>query len=242
MAQHYNEHPTIAQLSAYLDQELTTDELALYATHVHTCQACQSELVDLRFMATLLHNMPQVEVPRSFVLPTNLIVLPTTPVSETQPSRQGRSFMKRTLRTLSTLAAVIGLFFILAGALTSLPGSGNNSPAITTAPYVNSTHTPIQGSSTASNILTPLATATKHAEQPTLTRTANQARTPPATANTSPSQTPTFGSGVDTQQPNLPAVLDPGQSTGRLSIGVILLLLGMLGILWTRRSQHTPTP
>lgn len=240
MAQHNNEHLTMTQLSAYLDQELASGELALCTAHLHTCQPCQATLADLRLTSTLLHEMPQVEVPRSFVLPVNLVMLPTTPASEEQymrPASRGQYIVKRSLRALSTIAAVIGLVFILAGALATVSHGGNY--AVTTAApqfSSNTAHTAAQGSST------PRATPNIQAEQPSLTRTPAQTPTPQATPSNSPTKTPaSLTSTGDNPPPSgLQSALDPSQPVGRLSIGLILLLLGILGILGTRRSQHAP--
>jgi putative zinc finger protein len=233
----------MAQLSAYLDQELAPDEITLCATHLHTCQPCQSLLADLRLTTALLHQLPQVEVPRSFVLPTNLVVLPTTPASRApQSARQayrGQSLVKRTLRTLSTIAAIVGLFFILAGVLTTMTiaHTGGTNTATLQAPNTGTAPNLAQRSLTAPSDLTPPLTPSRRTEQPSLTHTPDQVRTPQPTAT----HTPAFGQAGDSQQPGLPSVLDPSQPTGRLSIGSILLLLGILGILWTRRWQHAPT-
>ena len=116
MVQHNNAHLTIAQLSAYVDKELAPEELALCEAHIQICQPCQAALADLRLTSTLLNGMPMVEVPRSFTLPTNMIVLPETPAASKaqtrQPERLGR-VLRRTLRTLSTVAAVLGLKLLL---------------------------------------------------------------------------------------------------------------------------------
>ncbi len=243
MAQHNNKHLTMTQLSAYLDQELAFDELALCTTHLHTCQPCQATLADLRLTSTLLHEMPMVEVPRSFVLPVNLAMLPTTPASEEQyvqhmrPASRGQYIVKRSLRALSTIAAVIGLVFILAGALATVSHGGNYAVTTAAPPFSSNTaHTAAQGSST------PRATPNRPAEQPSLTRTPAQTPTPQATPSNSPTKTPASVTSTGDNPPpsGLPSALDLGQPIGRLSIGLILLLLGILGILGTRRSQHTP--
>ncbi|MEO7020124.1 MAG: zf-HC2 domain-containing protein [Ktedonobacteraceae bacterium] len=238
MAQHNNEHLTMTQLSAYLDQELASGELALCTAHLHTCQPCQATLADLRLTSTLLHEMPQVEVPRSFVLPVNLVMLPTTPASEEQymrPASRGQYIVKRSLRALSTIAAVIGLVFILAGALATVSHSSNSASTMM-APAQNVAHTAAQGSST------PRATPNRPAEQPSLTRTPAQTPTPQATPSNSPTKTPASLTNTGDNPPpsGLQSALDPSQPVGRLSIGLILLLLGILGILGTRRSQHAP--
>lgn len=238
MIQDQHEHLTTAQLSAYLDQELAPDEIALCATHMQTCQRCQTALADLRFTSALLHSIPQVEVPRSFVLPTNLVVLPTTPAGVSEaPHLRRYTFVKRTLRTLSTIAAVIGLLLILAGALTTIPHNINTSTAALPAPPANTGHVAAQGSSTVSRLQTPLATPDKRTEPTTLTRTPEQTFTPQATPGNGTTTTSTPNS-TSNGPPGPPLTLDPTQPAGRLSLGAVLLLLGILGLLWTRRLQR----
>ena len=62
-------HPTIEQLSAYLDGQLSSGELSECDTHVETCQQCQQMLAELRETVALLHALPQPTLPRSFTLP-----------------------------------------------------------------------------------------------------------------------------------------------------------------------------
>lgn len=236
MAQHNHEHLTWTQLSAYLDQELPASEMDQCTTHMHTCQSCQAALADLRLTSALVRSMPQVEVPRSFVLPTNLAALPVTPTHGVQQTRR-LSFATRTLRAVSTLAAVLGLILLLTGALTVLPHSNSPSIATNSVPAsVNATHNPTQGSATTSRLHTPSATPSKHIDLPTLTRTPDQTPIP-----TSTSATPALSSPTSTQPPSSPLTLDLTQSTGRLDLGAILLLFGILGLFWAHRIQPRST-
>ncbi|MGH2481318.1 MAG: hypothetical protein ACRDHW_16820, partial [Ktedonobacteraceae bacterium] len=203
---------------------MAPDELALCATHVQTCQPCQAALADLQLTSDLLNGLPQVEVPRSFALPTNLVVLPTTPRSTTQHTRRSsRSIARSALHTLSTIAAVIGLIFLLAGTFALVPHSNTTARPVTSVP-----HTATQaGSATAHQQLPPAATPETrtgpdgNGNTPTLTST--------HIASRNPSQTPVTGPAPRTAQEQLPAVLNHGQADGRLSIGSALLLLGLLG-------------
>ncbi len=234
MAQHNDEHLTITQLSAYLDQEMALDELELCAAHVQTCQPCQAALTDLRLTSNLLSEMPQVEVPRSFALPTTFIVLPVTPTSEERSARKqgrGQYIARRTLRALSTIAAVIGLVFILVGALSTMSYTNHN--ATTMAPSNAAQHTASQAPTAPHQKLkpnTPATHSTTNAGSSTLTPT------PQPTANGN--QTGIANGNVHPSRPTLPSVLDPGQPQGQLSIGSALLLLGILGLLWTRRHKR----
>lgn len=235
MGQHSNEHLTTAQLSAYLDKELTRDELVLCEAHLQTCPRCRAALADLRVTSALLHGMPQVDVPRSFVLPANLAALPVTPArSESRAIQPMRSqyVIKRSLRALSTLAAVVGLLFILFGAVSSLSrgGYGMNSAVMAPSNSAGQEATPPSASGTPNSTL-PSERATAQAALARATARAQRQQTPVAT--------PTAPAPAESPGPQIspPAVLDLGQPEGRLSIGAALLVLGILGVLLTRRSR-----
>lgn len=234
MGQHSNEHLTIAQLSAYLDKELSRDELALCDAHLQSCPQCQAVLADLRITSALLHRMPQVEVPRSFVLPSNLAVLPAAPARSEprrlQPTRS-QYVVKRSLRALSTLAAVVGLLFILFGAISTLPHGGYATSGAVMAP---------ENGAAGSKSGTPSLAGTHKSTSPYEHETVQAQATARAQHQQEPTATPTASAPVEPQAPqtNLPAVLNLGQPEGRLSIGAALLVLGILGVLLTRRSRR----
>ena len=239
MAQHSNEHLTMAQLSAYLDNELTKDELALCDAHLQTCPQCQTVLADLRVTSMLLHRMPQVDVPRSFVLPPHIAVLPAA--SERQESRRMQSprySIRRSLRALSTLAAVIGLVFILVGALSTLPHGGYATSTAANAPLskgASSSRSTTSSPSGTYTSATPPEHATLQGANANATAQARHQQTPA----TIPAATPNASAPGERPGPQAgpPAVLDLGQTEGRLSIGAALLVLGILGVLLTRRSR-----
>lgn len=237
MAQHSNEHLTIAQLSAYVDKELAADELALCDAHLRACQLCQGALADLRLTSALLRGMPREQAPRSFVLPINIAVLPETPAHEERQSLRPRSshyIVRRTLRALSTLAAVVGLVFFLAGALSALPHGGGMA--------VNSSATS-SGASIAPQTATrvPSSSATKAAPSVQDTQPAANARTPTPTPVPTPAShlaQATSQAGINQTTEPPPAVLDLGRPEGRLSIGSALFLLGLLGVVLARRPRN----
>jgi anti-sigma factor RsiW len=241
VAQHSNEHLTTAQLSAYLDKELAPGELALCDAHLQTCQICQSMLADLRLTSAMLRNLPQAEVPRSFVLPTNIAVLPQRPARAEQQTHQparSRSIWKSTLRSLSTLAAVLGLLFLLVGALSALPfpHSGANSSVMAPSNSQGLSQPASAQSSVVAGHVPPSVQQTNVAAgraSPSVQQTPDNIPTP-ANAQTPGEkvlQTPN-------QQPTPPAILDIGTPEGRLGIGAILLLLGIFGAFLTRRSKY----
>jgi hypothetical protein len=60
-------------LSAFVDQQLSTDDLARARAHLETCADCQERLDGFRSVATLLRQLPEVEPPRDFALGLRLV-------------------------------------------------------------------------------------------------------------------------------------------------------------------------
>lgn len=245
VAQQNDGHLTIEQLSAFLDKQLSPEEKAVFHAHLRTCERCQGMLADLRQTVGILHALPQVEVPRSFVLPAGITPVqePTVrPVQTVQPAAnvvpisRGRgkplSTLRRTVRVMGSIAAVIGIFLLLSSVITGLPhpGVGGGSTS----------------SSTGSSTLAPRSAAQTHgALAPTPSsqnsRTPSTSKvvpngTPKASTSTpapQPSPTPTAQPGKSVQPPA--PILDLTTSLGRAGIGAILLVIGILGLLSTRR-------
>lgn len=247
MAQYSNEHLTIAELSAYIDEELTPAELALCDAHIQSCQPCQAALADLRLTSALLASMPQVAVPRSFALPTNLVLLPETPavigsktVSRVSPATP--TFLRRALRPVSTLVALLGILLFLIGAFSAFPHFATSNSAAT----MSSGSMPRAASAPAKPTPVPTVLLTN---TPSLQHLSPEARTPYATVQLTPTPvltpviTPANHNATQNQDQNqppthqleVPAVVDPGQPAGRMSIGAALLLLGILGAIVARR-------
>ena len=59
---------TRSKLSEYLDDCLTPQEWRNLEQHLEECEACRQEFKLLRATVNLLHQVPQVPVPRSFAL------------------------------------------------------------------------------------------------------------------------------------------------------------------------------
>src|SRR5207302_4912786 len=117
-------HLITGQLSAYLDKQLTPQEQAAIDAHISTCPPCQQALVELRSTVALLRAMPSVDVPRSFTLPAPIRPVPVQAarVNTEPPRRQPVPHyrLRRAVRAVSTLAAVLGFLFILSGFLTNV--------------------------------------------------------------------------------------------------------------------------
>lgn len=239
MAHIHNEHLTTGQLSAAFDKQLSPQEQAFFDAHISACQQCQSRLSDLRLTAALLHALPEEEVPRSFVLPANITILPDrtmrqdTPVTSLpQRQRQQRSFLRRSVRIVSTLAAVLALCFIISGMLPLLyTGTGNSAT-----------------STSSGNAMAPLnrTAATPGAHQPSSafpsegssvtkspTETA-QSLSPKATATVPSSSDHSANSGQNFANP---LAIDLSQPVVRLGIGVLVLAVSIIVLIVTRRRR-----
>jgi len=55
-------------LSPYIDGEMEAGAAERLEAHLAACEGCHLELQQLRAMAAALHDLPQVELPRSFTL------------------------------------------------------------------------------------------------------------------------------------------------------------------------------
>jgi len=244
VAQLHDEHLTIEQLSAFFDKQLSPGEQAVFDAHLSTCQQCRQNLSDLRLTVALLRAMPEEEVPRSFVLPSRL-----APISE-QSVRQDRmvrpipqkqhtwlNTLRRSVRTVSTIAALLALLCIISGIMPSLHfGGGETASSTMSAPA---------SSSMAAHKNEPLTKTPKAQETPavqnaqgveTKTPTPIVTHSPTPTARVESNTNPSTGSPAE-QGPTVPPELDPGQPIGRLSIGALLLVLGIIGLIFTRRRR-----
>jgi anti-sigma factor RsiW len=62
-------HATAELLSAYLDRQVEAGEGDVVDAHLMTCKTCSAELAGLEALRTLLRALPEVQPPRSFMLP-----------------------------------------------------------------------------------------------------------------------------------------------------------------------------
>lgn len=259
MTKHNDNHLTTEELSALLDEQLSEQEQAECDAHLKTCQQCRLALAELRQTVSLLRALPQPELPRSFVLPTNVsyiqehrerddnIGTPTSVAAIQTPGEQERRrqrartvTLRRSTRILSLIAAVIGLFILVPGVFAILPRFTNNASTASTsggsstvsAPRSNTsntTHNPTTGTTHA----TPSATAQK-TSAPGIAGIGTVG--PRATPTAAP--TPTSTKNTNTQ-PALALPL-PNLSTplGQQEVGFTLLVLGIIGLLLTRRRRN----
>ncbi|HEU5229806.1 MAG TPA: hypothetical protein VFU49_18450 [Ktedonobacteraceae bacterium] len=233
---HNDWHLTTEELSALLDGQLSSEEQA--QQHLNTCKQCQLRLADLRQTVQLLHALPQPHLPRSFTLPVSDAVV--TPISAHRDSGVGRlnsqpapqlrrrarsGYMRTTMRTLSTLAAVLGIVFLLSTALPFAQGNPAAAPSTSfgSAPANTAAATKDQ-SQTGQGAL-----ATKTAPQTTLTP---RAVTPRATATpeTTAHAFPLSGTPVH-------PLIDLNNAGERALLGLALLILGILSLILLSRRR-----
>jgi hypothetical protein len=254
-----DQHLTTELLSAFLDQQLTREEQASCSTHLQDCKPCQSVLDELRQTANLLRSLPQLEVPRSFTLPAdfNITFYPKpdyyndqmghtvetqTDGKKEQQVEQSTTILprklpvplRRTLRTISALAAVVGLFFVLSGLITT-PQAGVHTSAMPTFDSAKSSasaqsqqppQTAAHGTND-NNVLGPTSTPA--------VQTVNTPEPQPISTQKSPA-----GTNSTVTWPIL-FFPDFNQPEVRLLIGILLAILGSIGfiLLAQRQKQRT---
>ena len=261
MAQEH--HLTIEQLSAFLDRQLSPQEQAECNIHLQRCPQCQSSLAELHQTVSLLHTLPQPELPRSFVLPARTLSIAerserqapsVTPITHSR-SRSWQTYLRRSTRVISTIAAVLGILFIMSSLLTTLlilphGGAASTTSAPVVSPVQSLSPMPSSASSQFSNAAGPGQNPTSPVRNPRGPTTNDQAETNTLTPGPTPvnkiipAPRPTpNGRQEYTQTQSVPPILDLSMPMGRTVAGFILLILGILGVFLTRRRPaRTPIP
>jgi hypothetical protein len=239
VAKKQDEHLTNEQLSASFDKQLSPQEQAVFDAHISTCQQCQMKLSDLRLTAALLHALPEEEVPHTFVLPGSLSNIPNRTIRHDAPyttisqrHRTQKSMLRRSIRVVSTLAAVLALCFIISGILPLGYSSVGNS-ASTTA------------SSNASGSVHPtLTTPGVQQSNGEIPPKGSTAATPPTEKAHSLSRTATATTPSNSDHSTIPGpshtippAIDLSQPITRLGIGVVVLAVSIIGLIITRRRR-----
>jgi hypothetical protein len=237
-----DQHLTTEQLSTLLDQQLTPEEQAYCSAHLAECEQCQDMLDNLQQMVNLLQSLPQLEVPRSFALPADFKITQITSDGNRQqqadqsiatPPRRLPTPLRRTLSTVSALVAVIGLFFALSGFVAIFQPSASMSAV----PMANSTNSSAgsqiqQAPQTKSQITKGNDNNTADFSTPTV-----QATNKPQPQSLSTPSSPTGTNSTATW--SILSFLDFNQSGVRLSIGILLIILGGMGfILFAQRLKQ----
>lgn len=247
-------HLTPEQLSAFLDKQLAPTEQALLNTHLASCAHCQRVLADVRATVALVRALPMPAVPRSFTLPGNIapfpiqpasLVSPVSPVAQEagQPVRAGAQaqrppaslkVMRRNLRLISAIAACLGLLFVLSG-LSGFIYNAVSLPELSSSGSTSNTNSATVPRSTPNIIGTraPVRTGTGTGTGPT-SQTPAPRPTPTPTSTGLTTRPPETPGG----RPALPSFLDPGTTLGRLSLGLALVVLGIIGLFVSSRLQR----
>jgi hypothetical protein len=186
-----------------------------------------------------LHALPEEEAPRSFVLPENLSFVPEQTIQQIPvPQKQRVRFntLRRSIRVVSTLAAVLALFFIISGILPFMNFGGSGSTSTATSSSTSGEASTVHSAANTPGIhettnVRPQESAATTTPTPIPTQTLSPTRATPSKTNS--------GIQPTNQGPSIPSVLDPGQSAGRISLGVLLLVLGIIGLIITRRRRVT---
>ena len=267
-----DQHLTTEQLSTLLDStdfssteviESDQDNLADLQLHLSGCELCQQELAELRQTVALLRALPQPKLPRSFALPAGIQQSPAhtasvTPSSKrptTIPGKQRRTKRTTTLRiimqTVSGLAAVVGILFVLSSLFNVIPflSSSNNGGNGITGPYRSS------GIDRNGSLVTPDTADTNASDerQNNAQRGDAKQQTQPSTtsaATVSPQPTQS-AKGVSSTQPDYQSIAQPSNTLqdiplfilsaqGRMGTGILLFLLGACGFSYFK--QHTKVP
>jgi anti-sigma factor RsiW len=160
----------------------------------------------------------------------------------TRKGRSWQSYLRSSTRVISTIAAVLGIFIVTSTLLLSLPhggastassGSAVNAPAFSSASDQAATQRTqvAQPPSAAGPAHNPHGTATS--AQPGISSTpVNNASPAPVPE---PQTAPPNGQQSSAPAPSVPLILDVSMPEGRIGIGFILLILGVLGMVFTRR-------
>jgi hypothetical protein len=244
----HTSHLTTEQLSAFLDQQLSAQEQSTCQTHLHTCQHCQQQLTELEQTVLLMCSLPQVPLPRSFVLPIESTVqsksLAIAGNAAPKTAKQAHNrvlllprYARTTMRIASALVAVLGLLFTLSGLLTIVfPNAAKplvSAPSGKIVQVRTSLPTPIPamvsvGAAPPSDVLS--KGEANHSPIPFPSDEKLVGAAPPSdvlnkdgatlSSSTAQKQTPSHVPATSQQ------FFDPSTPEGHLSIGLLLLILG----------------
>lgn len=242
MPQTHNEHLTTEQLSASFDKQLSPQEQAVFDAHISTCQQCQNKLSDLRLTAALLHALPDEEVPRSFVLPGSISIATDQTIRQDAPftaiprrHRAQRPGLRRSIRIVSTLAAVLALCFIISGILPLIYNGVGNSATTTSSSSTFGKANTVQPTVTTPGVQQPNRVIPPNGSGATIPPTERaHSLSPTGTATTPSSSEHSANPG---QSPGIQPAIDLSQPVVRLGIGVLVLVVSILGLIVSRHRR-----
>ncbi len=224
-------HLTTARLSALIDRQLSAEEQAQSEEHLRTCEMCQQQLAELRQTIALLHALPQPKLPRSFTLPvadpalvprvSDHSVHSFAPVTPLRQRRGIPTYISGAIRVVSTLAAVIGIVFLLSGLFGTVIGTHGGASS---SAGVGSSG--IQNKSAIPHVVTPRETVAV-AKKVTPTPTNVPSVTSPDASNHQAAQ-------QNQQQPPF-TIFDISMPGSRALLGLVLVVLAIIGFVVLER-------
>src|SRR5438445_1895113 len=106
-------------LSAYVDEQLSTPETRALETHLEACDHCRLELAGLRTLAAAFRDLPQAHVPRSLTLSPDQVAEPAM-------SKQMRpASLQRWRLAGAAMAAALALVLVIDASDVSIRGGSN---------------------------------------------------------------------------------------------------------------------
>ncbi|GER83277.1 hypothetical protein KTAU_19140 [Thermogemmatispora aurantia] len=260
MAQDHQEHPTLEQLSAYLDGALSVEEEAFCAAHLPHCASCRSELASLRLTRDLLRALPRATPPRTFTLTPELLRASSTlerpesvasdapaaaeePVALSAPSvlspqthqlrpTGGAGARRQNLRRFVQVLSALAAVIALALLLSGLLTSLREGSSSSMSMAVQK--------AVEASVTPPFAQQGHPVSTPAASTTEPRGVRPGLTA------TPASASHTAEKQPDhhLAALLGAALSApvGRLLLGGLLLIVALVGLLMTRKARSPSWP
>ena len=119
-----------ADLSAYVDGELSASVLQRVEAHLEVCAACRESVTELRAVHQSVKELPRVPVPRSFVLREADVA--------SAPTRAGGGLFGSVMPLLSGVAAIAIVAFVVLAGFDITSDSSNRGAGVTAGDFSTS--------------------------------------------------------------------------------------------------------